>query len=224
MDPLIDHPVADAPQAEARPPAPRSKGRPSLEEAAGIDRAILDAALDVLFRQGKAATLNDVAQTAGLSRKSVYARFPGKTELFISAIRQSLQAAGPVQFEPGVTFPERLANYLIAVARMVSGPNAMRFHRLLSVNPDFLADLKAELLASSRKILHDPLVELLAEARDRGEIVVGDLDTVASIIALAAVSPRFSSGFNGEDWPTETALASHVQELTALLTRGLLIR
>ena len=67
-------------QIAARTPAPvrpaelRRKGRPKLEEAAQIERAIRDAAFKVLLEQGEAATLNAVAQAAGISRKSLYAR------------------------------------------------------------------------------------------------------------------------------------------------------
>ena len=204
--------------------AKRAKGRPSLEEAAEIDRAILDAALEVLLRHGEAATLNEVAKTAGLSRKSVYARYPGKSELFVSAMRHSLQGVGPVQFDDTGSFADRLVKYLASVARMVTGPNAMRFQRVLSINPDYIADLKPQLHDASRKIIFEPLVALLETANWRGEIAPFDVEKVATFITFAAMSPRFSSDLNSEPWPTEEMINAHANLLADLLMRGLLPR
>ncbi|MBU6268579.1 MAG: TetR/AcrR family transcriptional regulator [Sphingomonadales bacterium] len=205
-------------------PTARSKGRPSVEEAAGIDRAILDAALEVLFRHGEAATLNEVARTAGLSRKTVYARYPGKSELFVSAIRQSLQAAGPVQYAGADSFRERLANFLTAVVRLVTGPNAMRFQRVLSINPDYIADLKPQLQEASRALIHGPLVALLREATAKGEIALDDPEGIAMIITFAAITPRFHSDLSNEAWPSDDQIAAYVRQLTDLLADGLLPR
>ena len=62
----------------------RSPGRPRSEEA---DAAILGAALDLLIERGVAATsIEAVAQRAGVTRATVYRRFPNKVQLLIAAV------------------------------------------------------------------------------------------------------------------------------------------
>lgn len=49
--------------------------------------AILDAALDVFMRYGfKRATMGDIAQAAGMSRQSLYARFTNKDEVYAAGL------------------------------------------------------------------------------------------------------------------------------------------
>ncbi|MFF5205059.1 TetR/AcrR family transcriptional regulator [Streptosporangium sp. NPDC000396] len=62
----------------------RSPGRPRSQE---VDAAILAAALDLLIECGAGQTsIEQVAQRAGVTRATVYRRFPDKTSLLIQAI------------------------------------------------------------------------------------------------------------------------------------------
>ncbi|WP_344307794.1 TetR/AcrR family transcriptional regulator [Fodinicola feengrottensis] len=53
-----------------------------------LERAILEAAVDVLMAQGLAkATVEEVARQAGTGKAAIYRRWPSKTALVIAAIR-----------------------------------------------------------------------------------------------------------------------------------------
>jgi AcrR family transcriptional regulator len=59
-------------------------GRPRSPEA---DAAILAAALDLLLERGIAATsIEQVARRAGVTRATVYRRFPDRTQLLIATV------------------------------------------------------------------------------------------------------------------------------------------
>ena len=61
----------------------RRRGRPRSEEA---KRAILRAAFDLLVEQGLAATsMDSVAERAGVSKATIYRRYPSKADLVIAA-------------------------------------------------------------------------------------------------------------------------------------------
>ena len=65
-------------------PDGRTVGRPRSRQA---DVAILDAALDLLIERGVQATsIEEVAKRAGVTRATVYRRFPDKTRLLIATI------------------------------------------------------------------------------------------------------------------------------------------
>src|SRR5262249_10247038 len=66
---------------------PRQAGRPRSAE---IDAAILAAALDLLVEQGVEATsIEQVAKRAGVTRPTVYPRFPDKNRMLVSAIHMA---------------------------------------------------------------------------------------------------------------------------------------
>lgn len=58
-------------------------GRPTLKAAALVDERILDVAANVFLEQGFArAKMDEIASRAGITKQTVYARFPSKNALF----------------------------------------------------------------------------------------------------------------------------------------------
>jgi AcrR family transcriptional regulator len=67
---------------------------------------ILDAALDVFASKGfQAATMQEVAEAAGITKGTIYLYFPGKTELFLATVRAPFREAiallPKIDFKPG---------------------------------------------------------------------------------------------------------------------------
>jgi AcrR family transcriptional regulator len=116
----------------------RGKGRPKLTEAGEIDRAIREAALQVLLEHGEAATMNAVAVAAGISRKSLYARHPNKTELFLEAIRELLKPTGALVYDTSGTATERLKSYVEAALAVIVLPQSLTIQRLLTIDPAYI--------------------------------------------------------------------------------------
>lgn len=209
-------------------PAPtgkiRSKGRPRQEEAAGIDRAIRDAAVKVLLDHGEAATMHDVAIGAGLSRKSLYARYPSKSELFLVAIRDLLVLAQGVEFEVGGTAEEGLYNYIRTALDVIMTPQSQALLRLLTVNPIFIETLQPEMRAATDRHFHHPLQAFLRAADRTGEMVVPDPEAVARavirLIFAEALSPAMERTVGeGDSWRERYA-----RFLVSLFSVGLLPR
>ncbi len=72
---------------------PRGPGRPRDPD---IDARVLDAALHLLERDGYAVlTIERVATKAGVSRPTVYRRWPSKAHLLLDAVERSLGGARP---------------------------------------------------------------------------------------------------------------------------------
>lgn len=92
-----------APLALPRPAAPG--GRPSLERAAAISAAIVEATIDVFAEHGGDFSMDQVAAAAGISKQAIYRRWPGKIELLLHALdvrfaESSAQAAANLPAEP----------------------------------------------------------------------------------------------------------------------------
>jgi len=199
----------------------RGKGRPKLTETAAIDRAIRDAALHVLLEHGEAATMNAVALSAGISRKSLYARYPNKEELFLAVIGELLQRANSLEYDTGGSAEDKLRHYIEAAFNVISRPQSQALQRLLTKDPVYIAALRSEMLAVTQKLFLEPLLALLEAAKQSGEWSVDDVGATArAVFGMIFAEPMVA------DHDQKTLLMPAKQEdraafLTSLITRGL---
>ncbi|GGC00978.1 hypothetical protein GCM10011494_19440 [Novosphingobium endophyticum] len=159
-----------------------------MEEAARIDRTILEAARKVLLQHGEAASLNAVAQEAGLSRKSVYARYANREDLFVAAVRLTLRDVEPVRFAYADSFEETLRNYVEAALDLVSSSAAVAFQQALATNVHIVPQMRGEMMDASHRIFFTPLLDLLQNARASAEIVPDNTPLTALMIFNATVA------------------------------------
>src|ERR1700730_173183 len=86
--------------SRARPPGDRtltatSDARPRSNRLPRNERRrqLLDAALEVFVSQGyHAAAMDDIAERAGVSKPVLYQHFPGKLELYLALLDESVDA------------------------------------------------------------------------------------------------------------------------------------
>ncbi len=142
---------------EARPP-----GRPRDADA---DTAILDAALELLIERGAAAaSIEQVARRAGVTRATVYRRFPDKTQLLIAAVESTYGNPPPT---PEIRDLEHL---LTGWAAALADPRQRRLlRRLYGAFEDY-----PEIAAAYEKQLGSPRSDartaVFEQARDNGEL------------------------------------------------------
>lgn len=201
----------------------RGKGRPKRTEAAKIDRALHDAAVQVLLEQGEAATMNAVAVAAGLSRKTLYARYPNRTELFLDVIRDLLKSAKGLEYDSSGSVEERLRHYIFSALGVISQPQSLAIQRLLTIDPTYIGALKADMLAGIRKIFFDPLHLLLREAHESGEFMVADVENTARALIRLIFTESAALEINVGS-AASLDHADYATFLSGLFTRGLLPR
>ncbi|RZQ65850.1 TetR/AcrR family transcriptional regulator [Amycolatopsis suaedae] len=101
----------------------RTPGRPRSTEA---DAAILEAALDLLIERGiEATSIEQVARRAGVTRATVYRRFPDKTRLLVATVEA---AYGNPPRSPEIRDIEQLIS---GWARALAAPRQRRLLRRL---------------------------------------------------------------------------------------------
>jgi AcrR family transcriptional regulator len=201
----------------------RGKGRPKLTETAEIDRAIRAAALHVLLEHGEAATMNAVALAAGISRKSLYARYPNKEELFLDVIRGMLKPADPVTFPNDGTAEERLVAFIRRALAGISQPESLAIQRLLRLNPAYISAVRPDMVAATQKILGVPLTQLLRDLADKGELLIDDLEATAR----AVISLILAEGLAGDGYIKPMSPETQLREaqfVTRFILHGLMPR
>jgi TetR/AcrR family transcriptional repressor of mexJK operon len=199
----------------------RGKGRPKLTETAEIDRAIRDAALQVLLEHGEAATMHAVALAARISRKSLYARYPNRQELFLEVIGELLQSAGSLEYDRCGTAEEQFLHYVQAAFEAIARPQSRALQRLLSIDPGYIAVLRAEMLDATRRIFFAPLRELLREASRNGEFIVEEIDGTARVVIRLIFAASLSADGQGKSLLASPEPENYSTFLTKLITRGL---
>ncbi|WP_374928161.1 TetR/AcrR family transcriptional regulator [Kytococcus sedentarius] len=141
---------------------PRINEPTVAEHRAARERALLDAAHELLMETGEAPSLSQVAQRAGLARTSIYQYFTSKQELLQAMVRDiyprwTERISGAMRQAP--TEADRIMAYAAAnVALVDEGAHAVG-SALAALAPGEELDEQA---ARMHRELQEPLVQTLA--------------------------------------------------------------
>ncbi|WP_438021738.1 TetR family transcriptional regulator [Sorangium sp. So ce233] len=198
--------------------------RRTKEEAAATREQILDAALLVFSRKGySAATLQDVAAEAGLTRGAVYWHFKGKAELYAALVGERFAKASEVLAEalsPRYSPLESIERLLTRSLEYLE--QDAEYRAVLSITL-FKTELTPELepgfqqkIASQRR-----LVEMVADLVRKG-IAAGEIDRATDPKAAALAAVSLVNGATALHLMDPTMLDSRaVRRMVATFVRGL---
>lgn len=142
---------------------PRISQPTVAEHRAARERALLDAAHDLLLETGEAPSLSAVAERAGLARTSTYQYFGSKQELLQAMVRDIYprwveRVTGAVAAAP--TVADSVLAYAEANVELVAeGAHAVGT-ALAALEPSEAIDQQA---ASMHRDLQEPLIQTLTE-------------------------------------------------------------
>lgn len=158
---------------------PKSRGgRPRNEEATA---AILSAALDLMEEVGlKAVTMEGIAVRAGVTKTTVYRRWPSTWAIVLDAFLQEIVPA--LEFEPQATLRETVRVDMLALAASFRGRPGRVFAPLLGVaqfNTELREALWERYIGPRRAQAH----AVFAAEKHQNELRAG-LDADAAIDAL----------------------------------------
>lgn len=149
---------------------------------------ILEAARRVFARKGKAATMTDVAQAAGVSQGLAYRYFASKDEIYRELVEQALEQAALATALPA---PDRTATpgqqLALLITRMVEyRRDHLEVFQLLDqvLSSDKPPSGFAEQIHQRRERFFGEFRQLIVEAQAAGEVAAGDPDQL--LIAIAA--------------------------------------
>ena len=152
------------------------------------DDPILDAAHDQVMAVGvRRATLTDIASRAGVSRMTVYRRYPDvRTVLQALMTREFGKLIAQADDEAQSTGGDGRTR---VVETAVHGAELLASHplfvRLLDVDPELLLPYVTERVGAFQKLVIDGLAARLAEAMDEGSVRRGDPRRLAAAMELA---------------------------------------
>ncbi|GAC02356.1 MULTISPECIES: TetR/AcrR family transcriptional regulator [Gordonia] len=173
-----------------------------------IGDLVLDAARVCLLRSGgRKVTVSEVARQAGVSRPTVYRRWPDIAEIIRDLLtREVLTIVDHVLGERGEPQDlDALADQVVTVV------GALRDSDLISSlwreQRDFMAPYVFERLGTSQQGVLALLADMLAQGQGRRQVRTGDAKRMASMVLLIAQSFLQSgalvSDILAEGWRTE---------------------
>ena len=149
---------------------------------------ILEAAWRVFARQGRSATMADVAAAADVSYGLVYRYFVNKEAIFHALVEQSLQTkdAAFQRFEelpgtPGERL-DRLITWLIESRR--DHPEVSQLHAQILSDPTTPAELRDQAIRYGQAF-QDMLKRLIIEGQTLGEVRPADPDQLVTAVLAA---------------------------------------
>ncbi|WP_193104376.1 TetR/AcrR family transcriptional regulator [Brachybacterium sp. FME24] len=190
----------------------REAPRPGRPRSAETDRAVLEAALDLFIEGGvEAVKTETVAKRSGVTRATVYRRYPRREDLVIAAVAEAYRA----HLEQPAPEHPTLAETVAGIAGALADARVRRvLRRLMSVpheHPELFAEYRAVTGAPDRdEIIH----QVLEKESDCGNFPAhGDLEMVQTLFA-ASISTHLLT--RPDDEPAEQIVAFLYRVLAAL--------
>ncbi|MBE2999977.1 helix-turn-helix transcriptional regulator [Nocardiopsis sp. HNM0947] len=183
-----------------------------------VEDGILDAARTCVEAFGvRRTTLTDVARRAGVSRPTVYRRWPDVTALVADLLTRELRTLLLEEEEraaddrPEERARTRLVRHAGGVARALA--THPLFTRVVDSEPELLATYTFHRLGTSHRAALEVIVPAVAEGQDDGSVRGGDPAVLARMV-LVTVQNTVTARRLFEDLLDEDAL---VDELMTLL-------
>lgn len=158
---------------------PRRGGRPSQSQSGLIREQILDIATDMFLAQGYGATsIEAIAKSAGMAKRTFYHRFADKEELFAAVVHRLILRMRPAHTEnlfKGGTLEEILQKLAKAILRAALSPEALALHRMIISEtarfPELAAIMDSE---GARKQAVTLIAQLLEHYTQEGTLKLDD--------------------------------------------------
>ncbi|MGV0813395.1 TetR/AcrR family transcriptional regulator [Mycolicibacterium boenickei] len=203
------------------------RGRPTQAEAKALDLTVRKAAVATFIQSGyDGATMEAIAKAAGITKRSLYARYADKHALFVDVIPWALS-----RFEDDrsdVFLKEQdLETALVAVGRAALkravNPENVRLKRIAMNEggrfPEFNVTAESMMWSGRQRVV----TELLRRHEANGEIKVDDVELAAEhFLAMVEALPARFADFG--IYRSKAQNERHLQQAISLFLRGVVPR
>jgi len=166
--------------------------------------AIMDGATDVFISMGyENASMDRIAETAGVSKRTVYNHFGSKENLFeviVDDLLAQRQNLNKIKYDPDKSLNEQLISFAEAEIFLIDSPRRLELSRFLTIT--FLKDLNFQRKTVAKyPPAYNMLIDWLTEAKNDGRINTDNVIMAArifySMVVGAVTWPAlFSDGIN----------------------------
>ncbi|MFN3457997.1 MAG: TetR/AcrR family transcriptional regulator [Novosphingobium sp.] len=188
-------------QAQPGPHQP-VRGRPTAEQVTSIDRAIVSTARTMFLAEGfDAVGMKQVAETARVSKGTLYARYPSKEALFKAVIEQTIEdwSAEASQQDDLLTdnIEQRLRHHAKIIATWLGRPDVLALQRLLLSVQERFPELSEVMQRRGNDYIIGFIARDIEEAAARDQRNLRDAHAVARLLVTGITGAHLQGGFSG---------------------------
>lgn len=183
------------------------------------DDALLDAARTAILAVGwRRTTLTDIARRAGVSRMTIYRRWPDMQTLLADLMtREWSGVVEDAALTEAATVRDRLVGGVVATVRALRANEL--FLKIVEVDPELLLPYLLARRGRSQDALLDAVAEGVAEGQAAGEIRAGRPVVMARALVLALHGFVISAQTMVDDEVSEEDLDAELRELVGKVLR-----
>ena len=187
------------------PCGPR-RGRPLKGSEDARRKALLAAAEEVFLEKGLAASMDDIAKRAGVSKKTIYACAATKEALFADIVHTRIENSRVSELPDTVadarTLEDALVRFFVELSRFVLSPVSVRLYRTVAAEATRFPELaRAYYTEGPAHVINILGTWLAARVRD-GMLVLDNPKEAAAILGgsvIAAPLRNLTLGIIGAD-------------------------
>lgn len=162
------------------------------EPSDAVLTSVLDAARESILAVGwRRSTLTDVARRAGVSRMTIYRRWPDMGALVREVMTREWTSAPGIGVEPTGTPLRQVVGAVTSTARALRGNEL--FTKILEVDPELLLPYLLDRRGRTQDALLAGLEAGIAEGQRDGSVRAGDPALLARSVLLTAQGFLFSA-------------------------------
>jgi len=208
--------VQHAGGASAKPGRPRFGSDPEKR------RRLIGAAEAVFLEKGfHAATMDDIARRAGMSKKTVYQVITGKTALFDMLLADRLSPLFVPIEDDGRPLDEILVEFLENMARIVLSPQQIALTRLMVAESPRVPELGQALQRQGVGRGNGALENWLAQQAARGRLAIADPQEAGDMLFGMTLAELLLSQLVGmRPMPSEAKITARIREAVAIFLAG----
>ena len=168
-------------------------GRPTRDQAQARDAAMLENALDHFLDLGfERTTIESIARSVGMTKRTLYARYPDKVALFRAAVGLAIDRFAVSQEQIEATERDDIEETLVAFAwlriEQVMTPNGLKLQRIINTESYRFPEIFTETYEIGALPTIQFLADLLARETAAGRLAVDDPMMAANVFMSMVVS------------------------------------
>lgn len=188
--------------------APRKRGRPTAAEREARRDDVLDAAVRLFAARGLGGvSLDEIAAEARVTKRTIYAYFGDRTEIFLAAVERLRRRTVPAA-DPRADGLEALAIHIVAT---LHSDEAVGLHRLMIIEAAAFPELAAGFYEEGPRAY-------IAALRER--LPGGDGARAEALFSLLLGEPHRQRLLGLRAAPSPAAAAAHARAALASLSLG----
>ena len=179
-------------QTVLKSPAGVRAGRPTREQAEQRHAELLDHALEMFLERGyELATMEAIAASVGMAKRTVYARYEDKAALFRATVQRAIERYTVSVESLKVAETNDVEETLINLARMrvahVMSPAGMRLQRILNTESYRFPEILTWTFEQGAKPMIDYLAQVLRRFTAEGIIDIDEPERTATVFLSMVV-------------------------------------